>query len=455
MYLAAARMNTSPSLGFVLHRAVSRPKRLFAAAALVLWSSASNDGSAVNTSASTVTFPTESVSATSPTTTNPTTAAPTTVAPTTKPTTAAPTTVAPTTKPTTAAPYDGTLGPILFLHGTETAEGRRPLFTIEVDGSNQQLVRAAWDGLAVSPDGTMLATTKAAPNGHQASPVVFDANRSDERVIPWDDPTLSFGVADWSPDGTHLVGEAWDDAQPSRNGVYTVAVAGGDLVRLTAPDPKHDFPAGSDTYSPDGTKILFFRTVDDNDGNDDQRRVNLMVVNADGTGTLQLSPPQYQAGLLGLGSTSTTSWSPDGTKVAFVVADGPGTFFSTTKRAVFIVGADGTGLTQVTDWTDVLTVQWSPDGNHFAVTMRATPNDYNIFTMRPDGGDVRQLTTFTEHDSFAVGPLWSPDGSTLMYVHGHGDPQLGSIWVTDVTTGDSRPVTAESTGDFLFAWTPT
>jgi Tol biopolymer transport system component len=54
---------------------------------------------------------------------------------------------------------------------------------------------------------------------------------------------------------------------------------------------------------------------------------------------------------------------------------------------------------------------------------------YQIFSMAPDGSDVRQLTSFKDAD--ARNPGWSPDGSSLVFTkqpHGKAFP---SIWVMD------------------------
>jgi hypothetical protein len=73
------------------------------------------------------------------------------------------------------------------------------------------------------------------------------------------DPTLNLACWAWSPRGTRLACEGWDDVHPTRPaGVFTVRSSdGGDLVRVTAnPYGGHDIPGD---YSPDGTRIVFGR----------------------------------------------------------------------------------------------------------------------------------------------------------------------------------------------------
>jgi hypothetical protein len=62
------------------------------------------------------------------------------------------------------------------------------------------------------------------------------------------DPTLNLVPQAWSPDGTRIAFEGWDDdADPSRTGAYTADAADGSgLVRVTdRPGVPHDAPSTS------------------------------------------------------------------------------------------------------------------------------------------------------------------------------------------------------------------
>ena len=100
----------------------------------------------------------------------------------------------------------------------------------------------------------------------------------------------------WSPDGSRLACEGWDDTDLSRNGIYTVRSSdGGDLARVTtSPDGAHDIPTD---YSPDGRQIVFVRGKPGDEANS-----TLMVVNVDGSGARALSDQNLRWG----------RWSPDG-----------------------------------------------------------------------------------------------------------------------------------------------
>ena len=71
---------------------------------------------------------------------------------------------------------------------------------------------------------------------------------------------------------------------------------------------------------------------------------------------------------------------------------------------------------------------WSPDGKRivfntypigsFQETMKAT----NIYTIRPDGTDLAQVTHFGESDTRATQPTWTPDGERIIFTQIERNP---------------------------------
>ena len=317
------------------------------------------------------------------------------------------------------------LGDILIYRGYPGS-----LFTIDADGRNERLVRETWDGIGLSPDDHTLLSPTVAPDG-RLLPLLVQVDGSGERFLQIKDPTLQLGVADWSPDGSRLVFDAWDDTDVSRKGLYTTSRDGGDLVRLTTAGLRHDFPAYTGAYSPDGGRILFLRPASDVDA--DGVSMNLFVVKTDGTSIVQLNPAGTETVLFGPSGAS--DWSPDGKQVAFVGSDGD--FWKSDRHAVFTVAVDGSHLKRITPWGDVLSVQWSPDGKTLAFTMATPTTAYQIFTVRPDGSGLVQITS-SDKGTLSFGPMWSPDGTRLLFIRGTKLRSAMDLWI--VNADGTKPV---------------
>jgi TolB protein len=65
---------------------------------------------------------------------------------------------------------------------------------------------------------------------------------------------------------------------------------------------------------------------------------------------------------------------------------------------------------------------WSPDGTKIAYVVETFPGD-QIWVMNTDGSDPKQLTSGSEDTN----PAWSPDGSEIAFgsTRGGGGPQSG------------------------------
>ena len=66
------------------------------------------------------------------------------------------------------------------------------------------------------------------------------------------------------------------------------------------------------------------------------------------------------------------------------------------RRDVYVMNTDGTGLTRLTDGTGAFSVPvWSPDGSKL-VFHAATTGKNEIYVMNADGTNLQRLTTGTE-----------------------------------------------------------
>src|SRR5215471_15574961 len=105
---------------------------------------------------------------------------------------------------------------------------------------------------------------------------------------------------------------------------------------------------------------------------------------------------------------------------------------------------------------------WSPRGDLISFTSFRN-GDFDIYTIKPDGTDVRQLTTTPGNDAHAV---WSPDGRYLLFSSGrfgykdegplYDDvPQpYAELFVMNADGSHQRPLTDNAWEDGTPAWQP-
>src|SRR5260370_27533241 len=93
------------------------------------------------------------------------------------------------------------------------------------------------------------------------------------------------------------------------------------------------------------------------------------------------------------------SWSPDGSRISFSSNEG-GTF------NVYVMRADGSHLTKLTNTGANVWTSWSPDSKRIAFTSKRDGNA-DIYIMNADGSNVIQLTQSAGKNS---SQSWSPEG---------------------------------------------
>jgi TolB protein len=138
-------------------------------------------------------------------------------------------------------------------------------------------------------------------------------------------------------------------------------------------------------WSPDGRTIAFAMAVNKPD------EYQIFLMGADGSNVQQLTN-----GLTGIGGS--LDWSPDG-RYLLIYAGPVG------DKNIFLVDVAAKTAAQLTNGGNNAASSFSPDGQWIAFNSLRNNNQADIFIMRLDGSDVRQVTDNPEPD---WQPQWEP-----------------------------------------------
>lgn len=236
----------------------------------------------------------------------------------------------------------------------------------------------------------------------------------------------------WSPDGNRL---AFVSTRDGDREVFVMNADGSNVRQLTQNSTTGDGAPVNDqapAWSPDGTQIVFVST---RDGGEPE----IYVMQADGSNQVRLTTTDAWV------SDHTPSWSPDGEHIVF-----SSDRVSYENYELFRMRADGTHVTRLTtteEGVDDNAPEYSPDGSRIVFSSTRNGHQHDLFTMRPDGSDVRRLGGDPMLDD--VFPHWTSDGATVLFetfAGPEGRPS-GDIWRIDSDGTDRRRLSTSSCGE--------
>ena len=168
-------------------------------------------------------------------------------------------------------------------------------------------------------------------------------------------------------------------------------------------------------------------------GPGDRNVLDIFVVNADGSGLTNVTRNA------GWNVLADPAWSPDGTKIAFEM-----------DQEIFVMNADGSRRVNLTqDPRPNHAPSWSPDGTKIAYETY-TDSSAEIFVMNADGTDQRNLTKSAIYD-FA--PAWSPDGDRIAF-YSPDSHRNSEIRVMNADGSDQTNLTNGAGYDVSPVWSP-
>jgi hypothetical protein len=220
----------------------------------------------------------------------------------------------------------------------------------------------------------------------------------------------------WSPDHravafAALVDGNWD--------IYTVGADGGALTRVTTDSAQDESPR----WTPDG-RIVFTRGPF-------SCPCEAWIVDADGTNEAKLPT--------GPGNALHPEPAPSGTKLAFA-NDRNGHF------ELYTMQFDGTALRRITTGSPGLSdfrPRWSPRGNDIAFVRETSATDNDLFLVHANGTGLTRLTA--TQDRAEEYPSWSPAGDEILFMTFSLDGSPGRLHaIRPDGTGEAQLSTAYS-----------
>jgi Tol biopolymer transport system component len=243
----------------------------------------------------------------------------------------------------------------------------------------------------------------------------------------------SAGEAAVFPGGNGAIVFVRNFPYPVGSELFRIEPNGSDEKRLTTNTLDDDGPV----WSPDGTKIAFARLLVFPSSS---ARV-IFVMNADGSGAKLVTSGQEMA----TPQVTSLTWSPDGTRIAYTVEDGP--------SELWLTNPEGTVHRRLAGpYTNVFNPTWSPDGRLIAFT-RQVGSDAEVWAVRPNGTGLHGITNHASGGGSE--PAWSPDGARLAYLHAESFADGTDVWVINRDgTNDQNLTKTAGVTEYPPAWSP-
>jgi TolB protein len=287
------------------------------------------------------------------------------------------------------------------------------IYTISADGSGllhldyDPLYDAVLESVQWSPDGSQMALVMVSAEDGLAYLYLADGDGDNPRIF-LSDPVSVNANPRWSPDGSQLIFR-------NETEIFVVNADGSNQQRIIEGYALRSMPR----WSPDGAQLAYLTGELGN--------LNIVLLDLE-TGITRELVHEMTNGAL--------AWSPTGEYIAFQ--------HEVTELNHFTVNITTGEIVQLLAESSLSEhdFDWSPDGARIAINASHS-GTIDIFTMRPDGSDIQQIT-----EGDATMYTYSPDGQWIAYWYER------NIWIMHPDGSGARQMTFDDDDNRLADWSP-
>lgn len=307
---------------------------------------------------------------------------------------------------------DGKLIAVIEDRPEPAAESRFNVFVIQPDGRGQKGVLEnvpLYSRLSWSPRGELLSfvTTH---EGQQGLYVWSARAIAEQRQRFFSEVDAQF---DWSPDGKQI-------AYGAVGRVRLLDVITGKRKELV-----HTSGFGRPLWFPNGKRLLLRQTESIWGHTIRSPELDLWTTNLEPRFISRLTDEDLVV--------TDLSSSPTGTKIAFVAHSKVN---NSSRPSVYVVDPDGFRMRKLSaTFVHSGWFTWSPDGTKIAFVKEISPRNYQIYVANADGSG-EQILVDDQSRSFA--PAWLPDGKSIMFLSDREN--VHAVYSVDVESKRTRRV---------------
>ncbi|HXM10636.1 MAG TPA: S9 family peptidase [Terriglobales bacterium] len=180
---------------------------------------------------------------------------------------------------------------------------------------------------------------------------------------------------------------------------------------------------GGSTWSPDGKTVAFVSSL--------SGRNNIWLVPAEGGWPMQLTVSDQRQG--------SPTWSPNGKWIAYI-----SDYDGDEQWDIFLVSPKTGQVLNLTNTREIAeeSPAWSPDGRYLAYMVKPrTSSVFEIDVYDTVLRDVKHLTAGTAKDRMNVAPIWSTDGTFIVYTQEQSKGTDSNVFLVDVASAQSTLLT--------------